>query len=347
MDENPATRKYMLGDAQDEYLKTHTRYHQKMNVNALVRFVIKTIGDKPLTEIRRADAKSVRDAWLARGSKTATVARNIAVMSAIFNKAVLEFEITAKNPFAGLEIEGLGEDKKDITPFTNDELILLAKAIMSDPGDEKYCFRQSLAAALQFETGVRIGEAIYLRTEDLHLDEPIPYIYIHANKELGRKIKNPNSERKVPLVGISLVAAQKALALNTGTGWLFNHPPGALRDTGRSSHTANVIAWLHTILPQAKGSHSFRYAMETRLTLDGCEQGIIDAIEGHVSKTKSRIASGYFGGYPLDRLQAALLKIALPVPLSLSEEGLTRGQESGQINSAINSDLPAHDDSNC
>jgi hypothetical protein len=50
------------------------------------------------------------------------------------------------------------------------------------------------------------------------------------------------------------------------------------------------------------------------LTHADVPQGVIDAMTGHASQTKSRIASGYFGGYPLATLQAALLKIALPLP---------------------------------
>jgi hypothetical protein len=73
--------------------------------------------------------------------------------------------------------------------------------------------------------------------------------------------------------------------------------------------------WLAKVLPGTpKRSHSFRYAVETRLTYAGVSQSIIDSVLGHESKTKSRIASGYFGGWPLVQLRDALETIALPAP---------------------------------
>jgi integrase len=312
MDENPAVRVYRLSDARDEYLKTHQKQHQIWSVTNLINFAVNTIGDRPLQDIRRADGKTLRDAWLATGIKTKTVARNIVIMSSIFNVAKLEFELSLTNPFSSIDIEDLGDDSKDITPFTDEELATLVRTIMSPvirraSNDLAY----SQIAGLQLETGLRQAEALYLRTDDIFLEGPVPYVSVRAIKELNRSIKNKNSERKVPLVGISLIAAQRALAANTGTGWLFNHREGPL--TNNRSPQQNALKWLHLTCPD-KGSHSFRYSVETRLTLAGVEQGIIDAITGHASQTKSCIAAGYFGGWPLDRLQAALNKIALPVP---------------------------------
>jgi integrase len=226
--------------------------------------------------------------------------------------AKLEFELSLTNPFSSIEIEDLGDDAKDIKPFTDDELATLHAIIMS-PVIRRASndLTSSQIAGLQLESGMRLAKAVYLRTDDIHLEGPVPYASVRAIKDLNRVIKNKNSERKVPLVGISLVAAQRALAANTGTGWLFNHPEGPLK--GSRSPQQNPLKWLHSIYPD-KGTHSFRYSVETRLTLAGVEQGIIDAITGHSSQTKSCIAAGYFGGWPLERLQAALLRIALPVP---------------------------------
>ena len=73
--------------------------------------------------------------------------------------------------------------------------------------------------------------------------------------------------------------------------------------------------WLMKVIPGTpKRSHSFRYAVETRLTYAGVAQSKIDSILGHESKTKSAIASGYFGGWKLEQLRDALQTIALPVP---------------------------------
>jgi integrase len=308
MDEDPAVRVYRLSDARDEYLKTRQDKRQIWYTNSVIAFAIKIIGDLQLRDIHRAEGKTIRDAYLVTGIKTASVQRSLSILSAVFNVAKLEFELEIKNPFSSLEIQDLHDDAKDVTAFTEAELGILVPAILS-AGDSD--LRSATIIGIQLETGLRQAEALYLRTDDLFLNEPIPYVHIRAHKELNRPIKNKNSERRVPLVGISLVAAQRALAANTGTGWLFNHVEGPLP---RLVDNRRTLKWLRSIVPGDKGTHSFRYAVEIRLTLANIPQGIIDAVTGHTSKTKSRIASGYFGGWPLDRLQEALLKIALPIP---------------------------------
>jgi integrase len=260
LDENPATRVYRLSDARDEYLKTHQKQAQIWGVEAITSFAIKILGDLPLKDIRRADGKTLRDAWIANGLRTGTVQRNISSLSAIFNKAKLEFELDLKNPFASIEIENLREDGRDIKPFTLDELAKISAAIIaSGVRPVRQQLTASLIAGLQLETGLRLSEAANLRTEDIHIqDEPIPYVMVKAYKELNRAIKNQGSERQVPLVGISLVAAERALAANTGTGWLFNCPPGALSYNSAHQGNKNTSRWLKAALPGDKCSHSFR-----------------------------------------------------------------------------------------
>jgi hypothetical protein len=112
------------------------------------------------------------------------------------------------------------------------------------------------------------------------------------------------------LVGLGLWAVRRALANPSGKdGWLFSY--------GGTTYSATqpFADWIVKVLPGTpKRSHSFRYATETRLTYAGVAQSKIDSILGHESKTKSAIASGYFGGWKLEQLRDALQTIALPVP---------------------------------
>jgi len=74
---------------------------------------------------------------------------------------------------------------------------------------------------MQIETGCRVAEIALLRTEDLHLDAPIPYVRIIQHLEHSRRLKTgKNAERSLPLVGVSLRPTAARAAANDD-GWLF------------------------------------------------------------------------------------------------------------------------------
>jgi integrase len=60
--------------------------------------------------------------------------------------------------------------------------------------------------AIIFDTGIRLSEAAGLRLSDLHLDEAIPYIHLIPHPH--RTLKTASSERKIPLISLSLRAAK-------------------------------------------------------------------------------------------------------------------------------------------
>jgi hypothetical protein len=64
------------------------------------------------------------------------------------------------------------------------------------------------------DTGARLGEIVGLRRDDLSLAGPVPYVSIREHPALGRTLKTPNSRRKVPLVGMALWAAERALTVS-------------------------------------------------------------------------------------------------------------------------------------
>ena len=58
--------------------------------------------------------------------------------------------------------------------------------------------------ALISDTGMRLAEAAGLHTDDLHLDDAVPYVEIRPHP--WRSLKTKGSQRRVPLVGASLWA---------------------------------------------------------------------------------------------------------------------------------------------
>jgi integrase len=222
----------------------------------------------------------------------------MAVLSAIYNVGLLEFELDLKNPFSSQKIPDLLADAREVPSFTEDELRKIATAALAEKTTE------ALIAAMQIETGCRIREIAMLRTGDLHLDAEIPYVRLVQHLEHGRRIKTGKSgERVLPLIGVSLHAAQIAAEHGPGEGWLF--------DIGFKNPSSRINRWLSRTLGGKQGSHSFRHSMETRLILARTDQRLIDTILGH--KTRG-MGSVYFSGYSLADLAEALNKIALPSP---------------------------------
>jgi integrase len=299
--------KHFLGDALALYLKNHQDSKGiANNATRMVEMVKGEIGDLPLVDIHRAEAGRVLDLLLKQGWKTATTKKYLNFLVTIYNTGILEFELHAKNPFSSLKIPNLNEDAKDVPSFTDLELGQIASVAL----DQKT--EQGLIFTMQIETGCRIAEITNLRLENVHLDAPIPYVDIRLHLEHGKRLKTgKDSERVLPLVGVTLEAARVASANAGGSPWLF--PKAATR---RTHPSGKVNKWIAKAIGPGKNSHSARHSLETRLVLAKTDQRLVDAIMGH--KAEAKMGSVYFseaenlsiygrfwgsGGFPSRRIQ--------------------------------------------
>ena len=139
----------------------------------------------------------------------------------------------------------------------------------------------------------------------------VPYIHIRAYKSLGRTLKTEPSERRVPLIGVALWAAQRAVEASKErcdkSGWLF---PRYASDGEIDGTTAanGINKWLKKLTKTTKTSHSFRHSMRDRLRHVGAPVDIQDAIGGWGSKT---VGMGYGEGYRLEQLKGWLDKVVI------------------------------------
>jgi integrase len=290
---------HLFSDALAIYLRKNQGHEERFVENAKRVFGIAKdiLGDRPLSEIKRADARLVLDALLARGLKTSSVKRYLATLSAIFSVAILEFEVDLRNPFSALTIPKFLEDAKDIPPFSADELKMIAAAGLAQKTE------QGLIAAMQVETGCRVAEIAVLRISDIQLESSTPYVEIKQHLEHSRRLKTGKaSERTLPLLGVSLAATRLALGAGDDSGWLFPK-------INKKNPSDSVNSWLGKVLGGNRGSHSARRSMETRLVLAGIDQRIVDAILGHAPQAK--MGSVYFSGFSLADLAEAMEKVAL------------------------------------
>lgn len=296
-----------LSDAFDVYLREHPKGANAKFLKDSRRVqakVIEAVGDLPLTDYRRDHARTLRDALLGQGLATGSVRRNLTTLVAAWNSACREMDLhTLGNPFASVVIPDENEDAEERLPFTAEELGTIAKACRTKDDDIRWI------VALQMDTGARLGEIVGLRVEDVALKVEVPHIHIRAHPKLGRTLKNANSERKVPLVGMALWAAERALQAvpegSGGQGWLF--PRYASPKGPKATHAANTInKALGVLTGTEKTSHSFRHAMRDRLRAAGVPKDVAEVIGGWGSLS---IADGYGEGYNLVLLDCQLSRV--------------------------------------
>jgi integrase len=107
-----------------------------------------------------------------------------------------EYGIKGTNAFSGTFMP----DKPDASPrhpIPNDILKVIQDRCQSTDDEMRWL------VALISDTGMRLSEAAGLLREDIRVGEDIPYVDIRPHP--WRRLKTSGSQRKVPLVGCSLV----------------------------------------------------------------------------------------------------------------------------------------------
>jgi integrase len=289
-----------LSDALALYWKSHRRSGDPDFVVGVERDFHKLmsfVGDIPLVSLSRAQARQFVEHLTAQGLKTTSVRRNLSHIIAIINVALREAELTKKNPFESLKISGEGEDATAASVPTRTVLEEIAQTLKDDMSST------ALLSLIMLETGTRIAEFSGMKTSDIFLDAPVPYVRIKPNEWRG--VKTISSEREFPLVGITLEAIKKALTLPRANDALFPQ-------YGKKSGNTNASAAVNKRLKRWNiTSKSFRHSLKDRLREVGCPKDIRDAIQGHEN---GDIAETYGLGHTLQTMHGWLekAKVALP-----------------------------------
>ena len=290
-----------LSEALEVYLQEHKRRGSKeleKTTRLGVELVKSGLGDRPLDLYRREEITEWRDSLLTEMT-TGTFKRRLGSIKAVFNKACAEFQLDLVNPFEKLTIHGEGLDSKERPPFTYDELLTIRSEVRSKDDSIGWI------VGLLVETGARCGEIVGLRSDDVVLSHAVPHLLIRPHPKLGRTLKNKQSERTVPLVGVSLWAAERALRASP-RGWLF--PRYAADHNIRATSAENTInKWLKKMT--GKTTHSFRHGLLDRLRDSGCPEDAAKQMVGHGAMTITR---GYGRGYSLEVLEGYLGAAKLP-----------------------------------
>ena len=262
-----------------------------------ISYVVECLSDRPLDLYKTSDAAHLRQWLLEKGLSISSVQRTFGVVRAVVNFAIAEVGLEISNKFIGvyLPTQHLGEKRK---PIAEDKLKDLQQACMVVDDDIRWL------VALISDTGMRLAEAAGLLVEDIHLDAPVPYIDLKPHDH--RPLKTVSSARMIPLVGVSLWAAQRVCE-NRVSGCCFkryNYGP----KTSSNSASATINKWLKSVVGGTSVVHSLRHSFRDRLREIEAPSDMIDQLGGWSMKS---VGQNYGDGYKLNHMHKWMSRMCI------------------------------------
>lgn len=256
------------------------------------------IGDLPLADLKHAHACQFRDFLLSLGLKPVTVRKQTAILNAMLNMAFRYLDMDKLSPFRALRISG-EQVTRPMRVITRELLFEVKHKLMNRFKPHK------LVGLLQLNTGLRLSEPVYARVEDCVLDHKVPHIWVRRNDLSSRKTKS--SIRSVPLVGISLFAAQRLVenAKNDGSEWLV---PTYAHYHGSNTCSATMNKYLSDLDFR---THMFRHALIDRMkACNDIPTRLAESITGH-SSGRSEYNNYGTVGYTLEQKLEVIKRVEI------------------------------------
>ena len=250
-----------------------------------IAYLLEVTECKPIDAYQRKDANALREYLKERGLAKESIARNLTNVRAVINFVLRENGLQPNTAFSGIYLGENEAPKRRYVP-TSDELRRLQYLCKQCDDEPRWVL------GLISDTGLRLSEAIGLSKEDVYLSSPIPYISVVPRP--WRRLKTPSSEKKIPLIGTSFWAAERAYDEAKG-GLLFPRYCTVSRAFSNSA-SASLNKWVKRKINRDLVVHSLRHAMRDRLRTVECPVEIIDSICGW---QRPGIGETYGSGYKL------------------------------------------------
>lgn len=186
-------------DLADSWIAQNPQKRQRSlerDLGILKLHLLPPLGQRKISNIKKTDLQDLINHWFTNGLKPRTIRRHVAVLKAIFKRAIDE-ERLPRNPADGLRIPKADPVEKH--PLTPEEAMRLLNAI--DP-----FFKPLVYIAIT--TGLRWSELVGLQLRDVVLDGPEPRLTVNRglhNTTSGPKYEKPKStagHRTIPLTAI-------------------------------------------------------------------------------------------------------------------------------------------------
>ncbi|MEP3637280.1 MAG: DUF6538 domain-containing protein [Paracoccaceae bacterium] len=244
-----------------------------------VRNFVSVVGDKPINEITADDMLEFRSYWQER-IETGGLTANSANKDLIHLGDVLKTVNKMKRLEVDLPLDGLAfkeGEKSERPPFSDDWIRskLLAPGALTSLNPEGRAILLGM-----INTGYRPSEAACAAPDQFCLDAEIPHMIIKPRE--GRAIKNKNSKRVIPLVGVSLDAMRA-----------FPNGFPTYRDSDATlSATVNKYLRANGLMESEKHvMYSLRHSFEDRLLRAGVDDRVRRDLMGH-SLNRERYGQG-------------------------------------------------------
>ena len=254
------------------------------------------LTNDPAQVIALSDALGFRNYLIAKGLAGSSISRIYNSLNSTINFVISEYALDITNPFARVYFDRTDKVKKRL-PIPND--------VIRDIQNECYRIDDDMRwlLALISDTGLRLSEAAGLHRDDLVLDHDVPHLIIQRHS--WRPLKTVASNRKVPLVGASIWAAQRITSQATSSLFAFSRYNRSELTNGNSASAA-LNKWLKSYVPEGCSIHSFRHSLRDRLRAVNCPSEMIDQIGGW---SKETVGQGYGLGYSISDLSIWISKI--------------------------------------
>ncbi|MEO0680880.1 MAG: tyrosine-type recombinase/integrase [Pseudomonadota bacterium] len=246
--------------------------HWQNDRRRAVRYFVEAAGDLPLADIARPEALKFRAWWQARieakGGDPETANKSLGHVADVHSTVSDLLALGLDNPFRGLRLKARLHRKK-VPPFSVEFLRakLLAPGALDRMNEEA---RDALLVMVN--TGARPSEIVGALPEDFRVLDNLPHLAVLPRP--GRSLKTAQSEREIPLVGVSLEAARRIVARG-GFSRYF------LKGDGWSAAVNKFLREKGLLETDDHTAYSLRHAFEDRLLEQGTDDRLRAELMGH------------------------------------------------------------------
>jgi integrase len=253
-----------------------------------IGYLIECLGNRSIDQYTSKDATVLREWLIKKGLSNSSLQRVFSGIKAVINFVTLEQGLECQNAFAKVYLPSNTGAKKRHAINPSNMAKIKAECLSLDD-DIRWL------VAIIFDSGMRLSEAAGLMLSDLKLEDVIPYIDLKPHPH--RRLKTASSERKIPLVGLSLWAARRLKQHSTGL-YCFPRYTNPERCNSNSASAA-INKWIKTVGGSNDVIHGLRHSFRDRLRAVEAPTDMIDQLGGWALKS---VGHGYGDGYDLELL---------------------------------------------
>jgi integrase len=259
-----------------------------------IGYLTECLGNRSIDQYTSKNATVLREWLINKGLSNSSLQRVFSGIKAVINFVTLEQGLECQNAFAKVYLPSNTDAKKRHAINPSNMAKIKAECLSLDD-DIRWL------VAIIFDSGMRLSEAAGLMLSDLKLEEDIPYIDLKPHPH--RRLKTASSERKIPLVGLSLWAARRLKQHSTGL-YCFPRYTSSERCNSNSASAA-INKWIKTVGGSNDVIHGLRHSFRDRLRAVEAPTDMIDQLGGWALRS---VGQGYGDGYEISLLAKYLNK---------------------------------------